>query len=150
MKLVALETSPPGVVTTILPVVAPVGTVNLIWVAVSEVIVTTFPGTFVAFSKLVPLTVTVAPTAPEAGVKLVIFGAGGYVEALCLETVHARRVVRVTPVVGGEAPVPDRGGLERRGRCARVVVRPCGVSVSGADQLRLEVHAVLRAFGPQT
>jgi len=68
---------PAGVVTEILPVTAPFGTVALIWVpetnmTVVEVFVPNFtvaPGT-----KLVPLIVTVLPVIPEAGVNEVIVG----------------------------------------------------------------------------
>jgi hypothetical protein len=69
---------PPGVVTRSGPVVAPVGTVA--WIAVAEVTVklalTALNVTAVAPVKFVPLIVTLVPTGPLAGAKLVIVGAG--------------------------------------------------------------------------
>ena len=60
LNLVALVAVPPGVVTLILPVFAPEGTLTLILIAVSEVIGATFPPmvTFVAAARLVPVMVT--------------------------------------------------------------------------------------------
>ena len=67
---------PPGVVTTILWLVAPLGTYTLILVAVSFLSVPgTPPKLTLAFSRLVPLMVTTVPTGPEVGLKLVIVGA---------------------------------------------------------------------------
>ncbi len=76
VKLVALVAFPPGVITLTLPVVAPAGTVTLIFVPVFLVIVpvTLLMVTLVAPSKLVPEMVITVPTGPEAGVKLVIVG----------------------------------------------------------------------------
>ena len=75
-KLVALVAGPAGDVTLSGPVVAPAGTV--VWIAVSDVTVnvalTPLNATAVAPVKLVPLTVTLIPTAPPVGAKLVIFG----------------------------------------------------------------------------
>ena len=75
-KLVALGAVPAGVVTLSGPVVAPAGTV--VWIAVSDVTVnvalTPLNATAVAPLKLVPLIVTLIPTAPPVGAKLVTFG----------------------------------------------------------------------------
>jgi len=78
---VALVAVPPGVVTEILPVVAPVGTVAVICVAeftvkvvafvvlnFTEVVVKPVP------LKFVPLILTDVPTGPKAGVNEVIVG----------------------------------------------------------------------------
>ena len=82
VKLVELVAVPLGVITRIAPVVAPEGTVAVIWVAeftvklaetllkVTELVVNPVP------LKFVPVIVTEVPTGPEAGVKLVIVGDG--------------------------------------------------------------------------
>ena len=83
VKLVELVAVPLGVVTRIAPVVAPEGTVAVIWVdeftvklvaetllKVTELVVNPVP------LKFVPVIVTEVPTGPEAGVKLVIVGDG--------------------------------------------------------------------------
>jgi hypothetical protein len=86
VKLVALVAVPPGVVTLIVPVVAVVGTVAVIWVAefTANVAVTPLKVTPVVV-KLAPLTVplkfvpvifTDVPVGPKAGVNEVIVGAG--------------------------------------------------------------------------
>jgi len=71
----------PLTVTTTLPVVAPVGTVATIEVALQlPIVVTVVPLNFTVLvpcvePKLVPVMVTDAPTAPEVGDKLVMLGA---------------------------------------------------------------------------
>lgn len=82
VKVVALFTVPPSVITLIFPVVAPTGTVILILVAKSLVIVAVTPWTvtFVAPNRLVPVMVTVVPTAPEVGEQREMKG-GRYEEA---------------------------------------------------------------------
>ena len=87
VKFVALVAVPPGVVTLILPVVAPVGTVAVICVAEStlnvvalvvlnftELVVKVAPLTVPL--KFVPVIVTDVPTGPKAGVNELIVGAG--------------------------------------------------------------------------
>lgn len=76
MKFVALVTEPSWVVTTIVPVVAFAGTVTIRLVALSVLIVADSPlsVTLIAPSRFVPLIVTVVPTGPEVGLKLVIVG----------------------------------------------------------------------------
>jgi hypothetical protein len=68
---------PPGVVTVNGPVVAPAGTVAWITVADVTVNVAAVPlnRTAVAPVKFAPVIVTLAPTSPLVGVKLVILGA---------------------------------------------------------------------------
>ena len=77
VKLFVLVAVPPGVVTLSGPVVAPVGTAA--WIVVAEVTVklalTPLNVTVVAPVKFVPLIVTLVPTGPLVGVKLVIVGA---------------------------------------------------------------------------
>jgi hypothetical protein len=82
VKLAVLVTVPPGVVTLILPVVAPVGTVAVIDVAelTVNVAVTLLNFTEVVVQpvplKFVPVIVTFLPTGPKVGVNEVIVGAG--------------------------------------------------------------------------
>ena len=67
VKFVALVPVPLGVVTRIAPVVAPVGTVTVIWVAeftVNLVVATLVNETAVAPVKFVPVMTTEAPTGP--------------------------------------------------------------------------------------
>jgi len=62
----------------IFPVVAPDGTVTLILVLASEVIVADLPLTVtcVAPDRCVPVIVTTVPTGPDEGLNFVIAGAG--------------------------------------------------------------------------
>jgi hypothetical protein len=79
MKPLALVAVPPGVVTPISPLVAPLGTVAVI----CEALLTTKPAgvpsnvTDVAPVKFEPLIVTLVPTGPLAGEKPLIVGAEG-------------------------------------------------------------------------
>ncbi len=68
---------PPGVVTEIVPLVAPLGTVVEMWLAsvTEKVAVVPLNFTPVAPVKFVPVSVTLVPTCPLAGEKLVIVGA---------------------------------------------------------------------------
>ena len=69
---------PPGVVTTTLPVLAPGGTLVVIWVAEFTVNVAVMPlnVTPVAPVRLVPVMTTVVPTVPLAGLRLLRAGVG--------------------------------------------------------------------------
>ena len=76
LKAVALVAVPPGVVTAILPLVAPEGTPAVIWV---ELLMVKFAATPLnvtdcALRRLVPLMVTRVPARPEVGEKLVMVG----------------------------------------------------------------------------
>jgi hypothetical protein len=80
VKLVALVAVPEGVVTLIGPVVAPDGTLAVICVSeswVKDVAGVPLKVTDVAPSRCSPVIATLVPTAPLAGVKLVIVGSGG-------------------------------------------------------------------------
>ena len=76
MKLVALVAVPAGVESVILPVVAPVGTTAVTFTLVTNVNAAAVPLNFTEFTpvKFVPWMVTVVPTCPLAGLKLVIVG----------------------------------------------------------------------------
>jgi len=101
VKAFALVAVPPGVVTAIGPVVAPLGTVA--WRAVSETTVNdaVVPPkvTLVVPVKLVPPIVTFTPTGPLVGAKDVIVGAGGVtVNAVALVAVPPGAVTTIVPV----------------------------------------------------
>jgi hypothetical protein len=104
VKLVEEVAVPPGVVTEILPVLAPAGTAMVICVALVTLNVAEAPlnATPVAPAKFVPVSITLVPTVPLAGEKLVIVGVGIFTEkdaeelALPLGVV-TRRVPEVAP-----------------------------------------------------
>src|SRR2546427_8916971 len=107
VKLPALLAVPPGVVTLIVPVVAPVGTVAWIELAELTVKVALAPlkATTVVPVKLVPLMVTLVPTGPLAGVKLVIVGGLITVKLLVLVAVPPGVVALIVPLAPPEATV---------------------------------------------
>jgi hypothetical protein len=115
VKFAGLVAVPPGVVTVILPVVAPVGTVAVICVAeftwnvvaatllnFTELVVKLVPPAVPL--KFVPVIVTDVPTGPNSGVNEVIVGAGTGVTVKTpeLRAVFPATVTRIGPVV---APV---------------------------------------------
>src|SRR5438093_627920 len=90
VKLAELVPVPPAVVTLILPVTAPSGTVAVIWVAelTTKLVAATPPNfTEVAPVKPVPWIVTEVPTGPLVGVKDVIVGAVVPVKSDALDVV---------------------------------------------------------------
>src|SRR5207244_12931165 len=103
----ALVAVPPGLVTPISPVVVPAGTV--VCMAVAEVTVklalTVLNVTPVAPVKLVPLMVTLVPTGPLAGVKLVIVGGLITVKLPALVAVPPGVVTLIVDVVAPVGPV---------------------------------------------
>jgi hypothetical protein len=102
VKLVLLVAVPPGVVTPIGPVVAPLGTVAAIAVAdvTAKLALTPLKVTAVAPLKFVPSIVTLAPAAPLVGEKLIIVGAlGVIVKLLALVAVPSGVVTLMGPVV---------------------------------------------------
>ena len=108
VKLVALVAVPPGVVTVIVPVTAPVGTVAVTRVPApfTENVAAATPPNFtdVAPPKFVPLIVTEVPTGPLVGEKDVIVGVGApvTVKSVVLVAVAPPLVTVILPVV---APV---------------------------------------------
>jgi hypothetical protein len=82
VKSLAERPVPLAVVTEILPVVAALGTVSVICVALFTVKLAGVPFTAAAVApvKLVPVTVTLLPIAPLAGEKLEMAGAGPELE----------------------------------------------------------------------
>lgn len=96
VKLEEVEIVTPLTVTNIFPDVAPTGTVVVMLVAVEEETVATVPLKVTTFSpgvvlKLVPVMVTVVPSAPLSGVKLEMVGDATTTKLVAL--------VRVTPLV---------------------------------------------------
>jgi len=107
-KLVALVATPPGVVTAIGPVVAPEGTVAVIWVEESTVKLAAVPlkVTDVAPVRFVPPITTVVPTGPLVGKKLVTVGAATVTEKLvAVVAVPPGVVTEIGPVVAPEGTV---------------------------------------------
>jgi len=97
---VVLVPVPLGVVTASVPVVAPTGTVAVIFVAettVNAVAGTPLKFTFVAPVNAKPLIVTKVPIGPLVGVKLVIFGVT--TKEVALVTVPPGAVTTIGPVV---------------------------------------------------
>src|SRR6266480_1315455 len=101
VKLAALLAVPPGVVTLIGPLVAPAGTVVVIAVAEFTVKLALVPlnSTAEAPVKLVPLMVTLVPTGPLPGVKLVIVGGLMTVKLAALLAVPSEVVTLIGPLV---------------------------------------------------
>ncbi len=107
VKSVALVAVPSVTATVIGPVVAPDGTSVTIVVAVLDVIVAVVPLNVTvlldgAISKFVPVIVTVVPTGPLIGVKLVIVGGCVTVKSVALVAVLPDTLTVIGPVV---APV---------------------------------------------
>jgi hypothetical protein len=100
VKLPTLLVVPAEVMTLIEPVVAPAGTVAVIVVAEPTVKAALVPlnSTAVAPVKFVPLIVTLVPTRPLVGVKLVIVGGSITVKLLALLAVPAEVVALIGPV----------------------------------------------------
>src|SRR5947209_11918383 len=102
VKALALSTEPAGVVTLILPVVAPPGTLVLIWVSetIPKLAVVPLKVTWVAPVKFVPVMVTPVPTGPLVGVnELIVGGNPVTVKALALSTERAGVVTLILPLV---------------------------------------------------
>jgi len=107
VKLAALLAVPAEVVTLIGPVVEPVGTVAVIVVAEATVKLALAPlnSTALAPVKLVPLIVTLVPTGPLAGVKLVTVGGLMTVKLAALLAVPAEVVTLIGPLVAPSGTV---------------------------------------------
>lgn len=99
MKSDELVPNPPGPVTTIRPVVAPAGTVAVIWVDEFTTKVAAAPSnrTEVAPVKSVPVITTEVPGRPNPGENDVI--AGATAKSVALVAVPAELVTLIRPVV---------------------------------------------------
>ncbi len=108
-KLVELVAVPPGVVTRILPSVAPEGTVAVILVEEFRVngADTLLNVTELTLTKLVPLMVTEVPTGPELGENELIVGLDGLVTLKLVELVAVPPgvVTRILPSVAAVGTV---------------------------------------------
>ena len=108
VKLAALDAVPPAVVTLTVPVVAPDGTVAVICVAELTVkVVALVPLNFTAVApvKFAPVIVTLVPTGPLVGEKLVIEGGGITVKLLALVAVPPTVVTLIVPLVALDGTV---------------------------------------------
>jgi hypothetical protein len=102
VKLLALVAVPPGVVTEIGPLVAPLGTVAVTCVdefTLKLVAATPLNPTPLAPAKLVPRIATIVPDGPFVGVKPVIVGDEDTIKALELVAVPPGVVTEIGPVV---------------------------------------------------
>jgi hypothetical protein len=108
LKFVALVAVPPGVVTAINPVVAPIGTVAVICVSLLKVNAAAGPPKVTAVTpvKFVPKIVTDVPTGPLIGVKAVIVGRGAVTSKLDgLIAVPSESVTSILPSLAPEGTV---------------------------------------------
>jgi hypothetical protein len=110
VKLLALVAVPPGVVTEIGPLVAPLGTVAVTCVdefTLKLEAATPLNPTPLAPVKLVPVITTLVPDAPPAGEKPVIVGGrdGFTLNELAVVAVPAAFVTEIVPVVVPEGTV---------------------------------------------
>jgi hypothetical protein len=105
VKLVELFAVPPAVVTVMAPVLAPAGTVAVIWVLDTMVNVAAVPRNFTAVAPVrpVPVMVTVAPTGALVGVKPVMVAVT--LKAVELVAVPPVVVTDITPVVAAAGTV---------------------------------------------
>ena len=101
IKLALLVAVPAGLVTVMGPVVAPAGTVAVIWVLLLTVKVAATPlkRTSVVPVKFVPVMVTEAPMRPEVGEKLAMVGGRKTTKFVLLVAVPAGLVTVMGPVV---------------------------------------------------
>jgi hypothetical protein len=142
VKLEALVAVPPGVVTEIVPVVAPEGTVAVICVAeltVNVVALAPLNLTAVAPVRFVPVIVTDAPTAPLAGEKVVIVGADAL--TVKLDALIAAPIGVVTAIVPVVAP---------EGTTAVICVAELTVKVVALTPLNRTDVAPVRFVPPMT
>lgn len=108
-----LETVTPFKVNAIFPVVAPLGTIVVRLVEVDVVtrdvtplnVITLYVG---VKSKLVPVMVTIAPTAPLAGLKVKIDGVGNTLKLVALVIVTPLVVREIGPVLAPTGTVVER------------------------------------------
>lgn len=116
VKLWELQSVPPGVVTQIFPVFAPLGTVALIWVEETPVKVADTPlnVTLVAPVRFVPVMVTDVPTGPLVGENDEIIGLVGGAEAQDGSAIAIAETMS-TATIAARVPVAllgrDMGGL---------------------------------------
>lgn len=127
-KLLVLVAVLSGVVTLIAPVVAPVGTVVVMAVSETTLNVALAPLklTLVAPVKFAPVIVTLVPTVPLIGKKLVIVGGKVTVKLLVLVAVPSGVVTLICPVV---APVGTVAFIEVSETILKVVLTPLNLTI---------------------
>jgi hypothetical protein len=132
-KLAALVAVPPGVVTAIGPLVAPAGTIAVIWPAESTVKPACLPLNFTAVApvKLVPLTTTAVPT-PRSGETPVIVGATCTVSAFAL-------VAKPPPFTTTMEPL-----VALSGTIAVILVAELTLEVAGEEPLKVTSNAPVK------
>jgi len=110
VKDVALVAVPPGAVTPIFPVFAPVGTVAVIWLLFFTVNVLAFPPNVTPLASVNPLSVivTAVPTLPLVGLKPRIVGRHHTRNVRLLLSVPPGVVTFTNPVVAPEGTVAVR------------------------------------------
>jgi hypothetical protein len=152
VNAVALVAVPPGVVTLIMPVEAPGGTVAVM--LVGPFTTNQFAGavlnrTDVAPFKVVPVMVTKVPTGPIAGVKLVILGAGMNANPEGLLAIPPFVVTEISPVVlvllGTTAVMLVSFTTEKL--VAATVLKVTAVAVVKADPVRVTTPPAPIAVG---
>ena len=134
VKSVALNIVTPLVVTDIGPVVAPLGTVVVMLVALAADTVAATPSkdTEGEALKLVPVIITVAPTAASEGLKAEIAGTGSTVKFEVLCTVIPLEVTAILPVV---APAGTLAVMLEAPEDKIVAVTPLKVTTGAAPKL---------------
>ena len=141
MKSVVLVAVPPGVVTAIGPVVAPAGTVDVIWVSEFTVnVVAAVPQNVTADApvKPVPVITTDVPTGPLVGLNDVMVGTGDGVTSkfVALVPVPSESVTAIGPSV---APA---------GTVAVIWTLEFTVNVVAAVPLKVTALATLESWNP--
>lgn len=112
MKVVADVAVPPGAVTESTPVVARLGTVAVICVALLTVKIAAVPLNFTAVApvRFVPVNITDVPARPEAGKKLSMVGGGPFtVSVTWLEVALPALLVTTTTKVAPLSPATVGG-----------------------------------------
>jgi hypothetical protein len=101
VKFALLLALPPGVVTDMGPVLAPAGTVAVIWVSelTTKVPLTPLNATVIAPVNAVPVIITELPAPPLVGLKLVTVGGGITVKLLELAAVPPGVITEMGPLV---------------------------------------------------
>jgi len=149
-KFETLVTVTPLVVTVIGPSIAPEGTVAVILVAEFSVAVAVRPlknWTVAGARKLVPVMLTVAPTAPLAGVKLLSVGVGRTSKFELLVTVTPLEVTDIGPSIAPAGTVAVILVAELNVALAVTPLKNC--TVAGARKL-VPVRVIIAPTAPLT
>ena len=131
VKLLALLAVPPAVVTLIVPLEVPAGTVAVIAVAefTAKLALVPLNRTAVAPMKFAPLIVTLAPTGPLVGVKLEIVGGLMTVKLFALLAVPPEVVTLIGPLEAPAGTVAVMAIAEFTAKLALVPLNSTAVAV---------------------